>query len=126
MKTSEALRLADEMGLPDRHGVYVEGAVRNWGGEKPPCCAVGGAAIAAGLRITPEKGVVPAWQISAATRPNTSDWAALPNAVACPVEGCYRNEKWCGDTGIISHLYERHRWSRTRIADWLDTLEVTA
>lgn len=42
----------------------------------------------------------------------------------CPHEGC--TEGVGSDTlyRLIQHLNDNHQWTRERIADWLDTLEV--
>ena len=51
MKFSDALRLADQLELPDLRGSFVQVKVSKWGGDKPPCCAIGGANIASGLVV---------------------------------------------------------------------------
>lgn len=40
MLLSDALRKADEMGLPDLRRQFIEFDPAKWGGEKPPCCAI--------------------------------------------------------------------------------------
>ena len=51
MKFSDALRLADQLELPDLRGSFIQVKVSKWGGDKPPCCAIGGANIASGLVV---------------------------------------------------------------------------
>lgn len=119
MKFSDELRLADEIGLPDLRQAFVMVDTREWGGEKPPCCAIGGANIASGrVRIVPdENGHVPNAQCLAANkRPqlhHTSDVAH--DWTYCPV--CRYDEPY---SALVIHLYDNHLWSRTQIADWLD------
>lgn len=35
----------------------------------------------------------------------------------------YENERWSLDT-MITHLNDNHRWTREKIADWVETVEV--
>ena len=130
MKFTQALRLADELELPDLRGQFVQLYLKDWGGEKPPCCAIGGAAVASGqvaigfedspfgdtvlLALTDEA-------IHSAESPTFDDavfsdlqWDLV---FQCP-EGDY--PQGMSLKTIVIHLYDHHLWSRTQIADWLD------
>jgi hypothetical protein len=118
---AEALRLADEMGLPDKRQAFIEADTRLWGGEKPPCCAIGGANIASGrVQIVPEHGWVPLRQIHAA-----SDWSWIGKQTRRRCPSCGRSVGF-QEGGVIAHIYDDHKWSRTQIADWLDSMEATS
>lgn len=123
MKLSDAMRLADEIGLPDLRRKFVQRHTLLWAGEKPPCCAIGGANIAAGhVWIVPFDGMVPHEQMVAAS--STEGFDGIPTgSVKCPGGGC---DEVGVEAVVIICLYDRHDWSRTRIADWLDTLDVPA
>lgn len=41
--------------------------------------------------------------------------------VPCPV--CDVNHGDCDDENVIAHLNDVHRWTRERIADWVETVE---
>lgn len=125
MKVSDAMRLADEMGIPDARHMYIERNIATWDGERPRCCAIGGAAVASGsfrMKVDSFGYLIPDSASSAMDLTRCDDRInfARPRLVDCP----------CGD-GIrlkhryqaAIHLYERHKWSRTQIADWLDSLD---
>lgn len=134
MKFSDALRLADEMELPNLRQNYVERTMENWGGEKPPCCAIGGANVAAG-RVTYDwhgderwdgknQGFEPIHKLTSTAELTFQQYwgPVLAEDVNCPGEF---GEGHCGAlyqelSEAIIHLYDSHEWSRTRIADWLD------
>lgn len=40
--------------------------------------------------------------------------------VACPVDGCTGDFE---EADAIVHLNDKHRWTRERIADWVQTIE---
>ena len=133
-KLSDAMRLADEMGLPDLQNEFVAGIVDDWGGEKPPCCAIAGANIASGrVRIEPVNRVVPHWQQLAVQRTGGFDYPKrfpkCPASNEVPPEGESFGCSYSGSGSTrsrIIHLYDDHGWSRTEIADWLDSLETPA
>lgn len=111
MKTfTDYMREADALELPNLRFELVEPDTTKWGGEKPPCCAIGGAIVAAGRGRLDDDGFygldgwpVPRWLEAQMGRCPDTDCAiarAVPN--------------------IVAHLFDTHRWSRTRIADWVD------
>lgn len=129
MKLSDAMRLADEMGLPDARGQWVSKHVSEWEGEKPACCAIGGANVAVGnlsfSQLSPDGDVRTDLQRAASTEgfdvPNVSrSW------LRCPHKRCYASGRDFGPHSqlrdMVAHLYDDHAWSRTTIADWLDTV----
>lgn len=122
MKLSDAMRLADEMGLPDLRESYVSNAPGLWGGEKPPCCAIGGANIATGrTTITVIGDEEMQWTSEEGLPIESVDGFDFPDIETyCPV--CSARDRYV-DVQIV-HLYDDHKWSRTQIADWLDSLEV--
>lgn len=108
---SEAMREADRMGLPDRRGFFIELDVSAWGGEKPPCCAIGGAnVVAKGVEVIDAR-VFGRMMYEVSPK-------ALLKKILCPacVE-CVGAANW-----VVPHLYDSHLWSRTHIADWLDSI----
>lgn len=147
-KLSNALRLADAMELPDLRGDWLETNVDHWGGEKPPCCAIGGANIASGrtpivtgegvdddglMKINQEGEAVERWARAEGRIESLSgfveydEWLdrldssfdlvicpAPPSECAQPGQGRYLDN-------IVVHLYDDHLWTRTEIADWLDS-----
>jgi hypothetical protein len=119
MTMMDAMRLADEIGLPDYRGDFVHRYARDWGGEKPPSCAIGGANIAVGRAvISPDDdGWVPSTQHIAA-----GHWwgpvGILTDCPVCALANAYPLHQ------LTAHLYDDHEWSRTQVADWLDALMV--
>ena len=124
MTTAEALRAADRAELPDLRNSYIEASVAAWGGEKPPCCAIGGAALMSGVMMEFSADNRLVVNEDKFFRPLTSDWQAVGNMkVTCPacLPSTYpRAWQGVGDAAI-AHLYDVHGWSRTEIADWLDS-----
>lgn len=123
MKFTQALRMADELGLPDLRNQFIEERLQKWNGEKPPCCAIGGANIAAGLFefdavITPSDET---WLTVASVESATKHSYIPARMVACPHSACVAGK---GLMSVrIAHLYDDHEWSRTRIAEWLERVE---
>lgn len=120
MKFSDALREADARGLPDLRNRYIAHDTRKWVGEKPPCCAIGGAAVVSGsfeFEMNQESGFLSGHSYhSAETADHCEDWEDIVQGTSwCPV--CHI--KGATDD-IVVHLYDTHLWSRTQIADWLD------
>lgn len=118
MKLSDALRLADEMGLPQIYETYIEVDSAKWGGEKPATCALGGAIIAAGLwRAEVEHGLVKDANHLYKSLP--AEWVVLRGAdpLCCPVPPCgVINDS----ASMVIHLNDAHHWERSSIADYLD------
>jgi hypothetical protein len=139
MKLSEAMRLADELELPELRGEYVAQVVEKWGGEKPPCCAIGGAAIACG-GWQPEfiesyggkRLVLTGTAYVSAMMPQVDDAELLSRQCRrqCPVcrARFYERFPQRGWTFryYIEHLFDQHKWSRTRIANWIDNPRAKA
>lgn len=130
MKLTDAMRLADKLEIPDLRKGYIEMRVVAWGGEKPPSCAIGGAAIAAGL-WSPEFTVAPdgeQWLTSlsqySAAFPDAFGLGEIQNAIDFCCPACENRESalrgWQYLRQVIIHLYDDHLWARTQIADWLD------
>ncbi|MDE2104175.1 MAG: hypothetical protein KGL39_43460, partial [Patescibacteria group bacterium] len=92
MKVSEAMRLADEMGLPNLRRDFIAQCLLMWEGEKPPCCAIGGAAVASRdfrfEEASDEQGFLSDESYrSAQYALSCSDWDAIANNlcnVFCP------------------------------------------
>lgn len=126
MKFAEALRLADETGLPDLRGSYINPDISEWSNEKPPCCAIGGAAIVSRTFVfeLDEGGVLTDdSRMSATDAQNCEDWSSILGGwVKCPVEHEDLHQDRIKRTikNTIIHLYDSHLWSRSKIADWLD------
>jgi hypothetical protein len=127
MKHSDAMRKADELGLPDRRGVWVSRFPSEWAGEKPACCAIGGANVAAGnLSFAQGVGVI----TTDPDRAMSTDGFDVPNVsrswLRCPHKRCYASGRDYGPHSqlrdMVAHLYDDHGWGRTQIADWLDSL----
>lgn len=120
MKFADALREADARGLPDLRNRYIAHDIRKWVGEKPPCCAIGGAAVVSGsfeFETEPESDYLSRHSyMSAQTADRCEDWKAIQKVVA----GCPACPEKDTTYYTITHLYDDHEWSRTQIADWLD------
>ena len=124
MKVSEAMRLADELGLPDLRNGFIQVYTPGWKGEKPACCAIGGAAVASRsfqFEARDDGMLTYVAQMSATSANRCEDWKSLRRwRRQCPV--CKRGQSTA--YGVVMHLYDRHWWSRTQIADWLDATEA--
>ena len=56
-------------------------------------------------------------------RANLSNlYSILKGRRACPEQSCHF--KRCAIDGLIAHLNDGHRWTRERIADWVEMLEL--
>ena len=117
MKTSDALRRADELGLPNLKKKYILENSHEWGGEKPPCCAIGGAAVVTRGVELKEDGWIKDKSIY--STPETDDWERIAHR---DTSNCLVFTKYGSISTSIICLYDNHLWSRTRIADWLDTI----
>jgi hypothetical protein len=116
------MRLADQMGLPDRRASFIEGDLSKWEGEKPPCCAIGGASVASRSfqfestvdQILSDESLNSARFINAC-----HDWHEFVayRVYACPVCPIIKDSAY----RACIHLYDAHLWSRTQIGDWLDS-----
>lgn len=100
MKLSEAIRLGAAL-KPQAFGHAYSGA---------RSCALGAAADAMGIDYY------------------KTNWAAVLSGFTgeyhCPVAGCV-DSGWMKYVGlIITHLNDNHRWTRERIADWVESLET--
>lgn len=129
MKLAEYLRLADEMGIPDLRNGYIHSVVDNWEGELPPSCAIGGAAVAArdfqyeSFQIYNRTVLTDESSKSAENVPSAEDWDLVENTYTwCPLRPC--QEIKLPITSMVIHLYDDHSWTRTQIADWLDSIEI--
>lgn len=100
MKLSEAIRLG-AMLKPQAFGDYTDGI---------GTCAMGSAFEAIGITPNAEESAPAEWL------------AFLARDHACPV--CRRKQSG-GDLidGVIPHLNDDHRWTRERIADWVEIIE---
>jgi hypothetical protein len=100
MKLSEAIRLGSML-KPQGFGI-----LRN---TELTACAMDAAFAAAGVKLGDDT-----W------RWRDENWPILNAVIACPV---------CGEDGkaldfiISSHLNDTHRWTRERIADFVETIE---
>lgn len=113
MKTfTDYMREADGRELPDLRMAFIEYDTAKWGGEKPPCCAVGGANICAGVPyVVGEDGfVLRGMQVNSV--PEWLDAASISGK--CHLCGSAMHHGW------PPHLYDEHGWSRTQIADYID------
>ena len=120
MNASEALRLADEMGIPDLRHTFVEARLKFWHGEIPPACAIGGANIAARkVTLEPYPGTQTLSPLTVRACGADNFGLLLGGEVPCPACKKHRPAEryW-----IIQNLYDGHKWSRTRIADWVETV----
>jgi hypothetical protein len=51
----------------------------------------------------------------------TNNWSwVYGKCLACPVRGCDADSR---PSCMITHLNDTHRWTRERIADWVETVE---
>lgn len=130
MKLSEAMRLADEMSIPNRRRSYIETDTRKWKGKLPPSCAIGGANVASRYFVcsTCEDGLLTSQSHATAVPIGHFD-GVEPFLEIAPFVECPHNhrQRCCPSESdelvdIIIHLYDDCRWSRTRIAAWLETL----
>lgn len=101
MRLSEAIRL----------GAMLRPQARLYWFHEGGSCALGAAAEAVGIAIYPDTFT----QVGPVPR----EWIWINGLkAACPV---------CGDCDdaqeTIKHLNNDHRWTRERIADWVETLE---
>lgn len=125
LTTAQAMRRADDLGLPDARKDFIVECILDWEGhERPPCCAIGGAAFAAGQEIEwcVVEGVQYVANAAAFERVPTSDWEHIAYRLAIPPEYSYNDEVGKALTiyRIIIDLYDEAGWSRTQIADWLE------
>ena len=135
MNFQEALRRADEMRLPDLRMMFIQPYIRRWEGEVPPCCAIGGAAVASGdfkfeledftlqlhsggQRLTRDS------ERTSYSAPSCSNWEDVARkvdyAIACPATPCPDGYRSNSLYELVVHLYDDHEWSRTQIADYFD------
>lgn len=118
----EFLSSFDEMELPDLRGKFVELDTSKWGGEKPPCCAIGGANVAARrfeFEVDEDGWLTFQSRESARRRDGLVDFSS--SRINCPYSTCVQSAGVAA-YAIIIHLYDYHLWSRTQIADYLDTI----
>lgn len=121
MKLSEAIRLGAMMKPQAFDGVLLKGQSVTVMGERVDIpetictCAIGAALDAIGRlpRIDYLEGCI--W-----TDPGCF-FPILNKAAPCPVPGCEGADiDWALP---VSHLNEEHRWTRERIADWVESVE---
>ena len=126
MNFQEALRRADGMGLPDLRMMFIQPYIRLWEGEAPPCCAIGGAAVASGDFKFQSVGqrLTLGSERSARSALSCSNWVDVARkvdyAIACPATPCPDGYRSNSLYELVMHLYDDHGWSRTQIADYLD------
>lgn len=154
MKTSDALRLADELGSYRIIGDFVETSESMWATarraartskrryinpEIPPTCAIGGAALASrafSIYQEPPLGSWDSgWRIDGNPEvPDTDDWELINRDrgynVICPKRCVSQGDKhihrmFSSYRDAIIHLNDTHNWTRSRIADWLDTQDLS-
>lgn len=114
LTTAQALRLADKFGIPEIRGKYIEAFLSKWPGEKMPCCAIGAAALVCGTRPKIEDGAVINGKDFQDV--NSSDWHKLKYIEKVhPVYSCS-----CSLGYTIMNLFDKHKWTRTAIADWIE------
>ena len=135
MKFSDALRLADQLELPDLRGSFIQVKVSKWGGDKPPCCAIGGANIASGLVVIDTfrdvttytrkgKEIIEKYVfLTYNSKLSRADhWFNSEKIVFCMI--CERlsipRDRF-DLIGLVVHLYDNHLLSRTLVADYFDT-----
>ena len=97
LKLSEAIRLG-AMWRPQAFGVLTDGV---------GTCAIGAATEAMGLPLDDEM-------------PNPREWDFVLKIRACPV--CITHDP--DRLNVVAHLNDDHRWTRERIADWVETIEA--
>lgn len=122
MKFTEALRLADEMELPDSVGQFMVYKIEEWDGEKPPCCAIGGADIASRNVTYKIRDNIRAYNIELFTSSflemsERYDDEGLPDSLSCPF---HLTKIPFPLIELIAHLYDTHLWTRTKIAEFLE------
>lgn len=131
MKFTDALRLADELEIPDQRHTFVIADISKWNGEKPLCCAIGGANAAAGKTIIEVREHEPRYLTvdSIVSFRNWSHWPALatpfsgrrPSICLSSGLGCEPRVSVAGNmAGAVIHLYDKHNFSRTQIAEYLE------
>jgi hypothetical protein len=100
MRLSEAIRLG-AMLKPQYHGDL-------WSGDGRRSCAYGAAldAIGRGHACRVARELPPAW-LELGARPETCPACQI----AMPA------------TSVVTHLNDKHEWTRERIADWLEPIE---
>lgn len=109
MKLSEAIRLGAMMKPQCFNGMTNP--------DQTESCAVGAAYDAIGLlgRLRPGLDRVNIKELVAEAAPH---WIPIIDAPsACPA--CGYGMKWLA----IAHINDKHRWTRERIADWVETIE---
>ncbi len=137
MNITDAMREADRRGMPVIRGQFYPVLPRDWEGEQCPTCAISAANLVAGngsLRVvtetywdtpfpvTREDGVVQSCELfDDAKELGIGSVIITRKALRrqCPI--C---DASCWGQNIITHLFDIHTWSRTQIADWLDSLKV--
>ena len=120
-RLTDMLRKADLLELPDTPGVYIEAYTSLWGGEKPPCCAIGGANVARGEQMDIVDGKITNILSFMTLEHMEVDNIKVP--ARCPV--CGKNRAVLNQLeSCVIHLYDDHRLSRTEIADMLEGADV--
>lgn len=99
MKLSEAIRLGAMVSAQGFGGLSTGGR-----------CALGAAADAIGIEDW-VNGALDYWQLR-------QQWPVLNASACCPE--CFDGEM---ALSVVWHLNDQHRWTRERIADWVETLE---
>ncbi len=100
MRLSEAIRLGATM-KPQCYGYFYRGD------ERTSSCAIGAACDAIGVH--PDNiSVMQVWPVT-----------TILNGIPCPVPGCTRP----GGSWMVTHLNDRHQWTRERIADFVELHE---
>lgn len=102
MKLSEAIRLG---AMATVQGF---GADSIFSDDAP--CALGAARLAAGIQQPSESIVFPELM---------RHWPVLAKRTSCPE--CRKHDEVA--IGTVWHLNDEHKWSRERIADWVESIE---
>lgn len=125
MNFLEALRAADIAELPDNRFNFVSLTTSKWGGEKPPCCAIGGANLMGGKAFIEVDS-----RDSKLTIESYTSFSRVADAWPCL--GQPTNIQFCwicrgkplssvkSMDRLVIHLYDFHEFSRTEIADLLE------
>jgi hypothetical protein len=123
MRMSEAMRLGAAL-RPQHFGDFFESAGAVTPGTDDASCALFAAFEAQGIAPTPSHGLGFGRTSGAATMashslqlPDEWGWTAMTSG-QCPECGTERPV-----LHLVSHLNDDHRWTRERIADWLEPQE---
>ncbi len=103
IRFSEAVRLGAMLTKQARGDYFRYGR----GGEVVATCAYGAALLAVGAADKENRDSQPRWPY-------------MRRLAVCPARGCGEVHR---RSDLVMHLNDDHRWSRERIAAWVETLE---